>query len=267
MKNSPMVTIVTPSFNQGQFIEQTILSVLAQTYGNIQYIVVDGVSTDATMDIVNKYRNRIDTIIHEQDRGQTDAINKGFKLANGELVGWLNSDDILYPNCIEKIVDLYRERPDGSVYYNCTLNIIDVNSTVINNYRRIIPNRNHLLNNNYDIIQQGSLYKRELVEKVNYLNEKEHFCMDLDLWLKLSELAPIYYLDVAPMSAFRLWEANKTSTDLLIFLKDIRRTLLKHGAQHYSLSVLRTYKNYLRELIKINVRRKNLFLPSTNRRE
>jgi len=257
MRNNPKISIVTPSFNQGQFIEGTILSVLSQTYRNIQYIVVDGCSTDNTMDIVNKYRDRINIIIHEQDEGQTDAINKGFKLANGELVGWLNSDDILYPNCIEKIVDLYLDKPDGSVYYNAAIEIIDAKSSVVNKYRRIIPNRNHLLEINYDIVQQGSFYKRELVEKVNYLDEKEHFCMDLDLWLKLSKIAPIYYLDVVPMSAFRLWEANKTSTDLLIFLKDIRRILLKNGASHVSPSVLRTYINYYREFIKIQLRRQN----------
>ena len=119
MDQNLRVSIVTPSYNQGQFIEETILSVLNQSYKNIQYILVDGGSTDNTMEIVNKYKGEIDVIIHEKDKGQSDAINKGFKLSDGVLVGWINSDDILYPDCIEKIVDLFRSNPDGSIYYNC----------------------------------------------------------------------------------------------------------------------------------------------------
>src|ERR1035437_8370385 len=128
MENKPLITIVTPSFNQGQFIEETILSVLNQTYKNIQYIIVDGGSTDQTMDVVNKYKDKIDIIINEKDDGQTDAINKGFKLAKGELVGWINSDDMLYPECVEKIVELYIEKPDGAIYYGSKSNFIDEKS-------------------------------------------------------------------------------------------------------------------------------------------
>ena len=127
-KFNPMVTIVTPSFNQGQFIEETILSVLNQSYENIQYILVDGDSSDKTMDVVNKYRDRIDIIIHEKDKGQSDAINKGFRLAKGELVGWINSDDILYPDCLEKIVELYNNKPEGAIFYNSKLHFIDEKS-------------------------------------------------------------------------------------------------------------------------------------------
>lgn len=92
MNETIKVSIVTPSYNQGQFIEDTILSVLNQTYKNIEYILVDGGSTDNTMDIVNKYRNKIDIVISEKDKGQSDAINKGFKLSTGKLIGWINSE-------------------------------------------------------------------------------------------------------------------------------------------------------------------------------
>ena len=126
----PLVTIVTPSFNQGQFIEETILSVLNQTYKNIQYIIVDGGSTDKTMEVVNKYRDRVDIIIHEKDKGQADAINKGFRLAKGELVGWINSDDILYPDCLESIVELYKRKPEGAIFYSSKSHFIDENSNI-----------------------------------------------------------------------------------------------------------------------------------------
>ena len=106
-ENKPLVTIVTPSYNQGQFIEETILSVLNQTYNNIQYIIIDGDSTDGTKKVLDKYKNRVDVIISEKDKGQTDAINKGFKLAKGELVGWLNSDDIFYSQYYFFILRIY----------------------------------------------------------------------------------------------------------------------------------------------------------------
>src|SRR3569833_380141 len=119
------VSIVTPSYNQGQFIEKTIISVLNQTYSNIEYIIIDGGSTDNTMEVVNKYKDRIDIVIHEKDKGQSDAINKGFRLATCELVGWINSDDILFPDCVEKIVQLVNEHPDVSIYYPATIDLIN----------------------------------------------------------------------------------------------------------------------------------------------
>lgn len=255
MYKNILVTIVTPSYNQGQFIEETILSVLNQSYKNIQYIIVDGGSDDQTMAVVSRYKDQIDIVIHEKDRGQTDAINKGFKLAKGELVGWINSDDILYPNCVEKIVDKYVEKPDGAIYYNRFNDKIDAQGQIIESYKKNIPNRDHLLSNNYDVIQQGSFYKRELVEVVGYLNENNHYCMDLDLWLKLLNYGSIYNVSEKPSAGFRIWEETKTSMGKEKFLRNIREVLILNGAKHYSKSVRKTYwyelKVYIKYLLKI----------------
>ena len=250
MVANPLVTIITPSFNQGKFIEQTILSVIKQTYKNIEYIVVDGGSTDNTMNIVNKYRDKINIIIHEKDNGQTDAINKGFKLANGELIGWINSDDLLYEDCIEKIVKLYKQKTDGVIYYSSFNDKIDKNGIKITTCKRYIPDRNHLLNVNYDIIQQGSFYKTDIVRKVDYLDTSYHYCMDLDLWLKLLLHGPIYSMDQGPVSGFRVWGETKTSTGGTKFLKEIRRTLIKNGANRLSPNLRRIYWYGLKTLIK-----------------
>ena len=142
------VSIITPSYNQAEFIEATIQSVLSQTYKNIQYIIVDGGSTDSTMDIVNRYKDKIDIVIHEKDNGQSDAITKGFKLADGELVGWLNSDDILYPDCVEQIVRLAEQFPDGAIYYGSLLNVIDRLGNIIRTPQIVINSRETLIHEN-----------------------------------------------------------------------------------------------------------------------
>ncbi|TRX15850.1 glycosyltransferase family 2 protein [Flavobacterium franklandianum] len=250
MNENILITIVTPSYNQGQFIEETILSVLNQTYKNIQYIIIDGGSTDQTMNVVNKYKDQIDIIIHEKDKGQTDAINKGFKLAKGELVGWINSDDILYADCVEKVVKKYIEEPDGAIYYNRFNTMIDAKGEVIKNYEKNIPNRKYLLSINYDVIQQGSFYKKELVKKVGYLNDKNHYCMDLDLWLRLLNYGSIYNVSKCSSAGFRMWEETKTNTGKEKFLKNIREVLISNGAKYYSKSVRKTYWYELKVYVK-----------------
>lgn len=254
MSNIIKVSIVTPSFNQGKFIEETILSVLNQSYKNIQYIIVDGGSTDNTMEIIDKYRDRIDIIIHEKDKGQSDAINKGFKLADGELIGWINSDDILYPECVERIVELYENNPEGVIFYNSNGRMINEIGNILRDYSTKIPNREHLIRNKYSLIQQGSFYRRDIVEKVNYLDENIHYCMDLDLWLKLSQYGEIHYLNHSPLAAFRVWEATKTTTGARKFLKDIRRVLFKNGASVYDNTIRTTYWYSIKAQVKTLIR-------------
>lgn len=237
-----LVTIVTPSYNQGGFIGATIESVLSQTYNNIEYIIVDGESTDNTMDVIANYNDRIDTIIHERDKGQSDAINKGFKLAKGKLVGWLNSDDTIEPNCVETIVELYKNNPDGAIFYGSKINVIDRDSNIIRVSERLIPTRDHLLRQNYDVIQQGSFYRLDIVKKIDYLNEDIYYCMDLDLSLRLLEHGGIYSYNKQPLASFRLWEETKTMNGEIKFLNNIRETLIKYGAKPTDNTILKCAK-------------------------
>lgn len=253
--NLPLITIVTPSFNQGNFVEETILSVLNQTYPNIEYIFVDGGSTDHTMQVVEKYRDKIDIIIHEEDQGQADAINKGFKVAKGELVGWLNSDDILYPQCVENIVKKYIDKPDGAVYYIPFLDWINGNGEIITQRKILIKNHDYLLNTNYVIIQQGSFYPKKIVEQVNYLDINNHYCMDLALWLDLLKYGKIYAIESQDsMAAFRMYEGTKTDTGKIKFLKNIKNVLFQKGAKWYSKNILYriyfyAFKSKIKQLI------------------
>lgn len=240
MNTDIKISVITPSYNQGEFIEQTILSVINQTYKNIEYILVDGKSTDNTMEIVNRYRDRIDIIISEKDKGQSDAINKGFRLATGELVGWINSDDLLYSDCVEKIVELYHKHPDGSIYYTAMLDITDRKGKLLHKFTQKIPNRNYLLNKNYTIIQQGSFYNNQLVKKIGYLDESIYYSMDLDLWLRLlNENDKIYGYHSHALAAFRIWEGTKTMQGENKFLQNTKEVLDRRGAKKFSRTKLR----------------------------
>ena len=230
----PLVSIITPSYNQGQFIEATILSVINQTYKNIQYIVVDGGSTDNTMDVVNKYKDKIDIIIHEKDKGQSDALNKGFKLATGVIAGWINSDDILYDTCVEKIVETLISHPDGVIYYPSTLDYIDQDGKLLASRSSKITDKSYLLNIDYDVIQQGSFYRVSTLKLINFVDENIYYCMDLDLWLRLLNHGKIHYYDGPSLAAIRRWEETKTNLSGVKFIDNIKDVIKIHGASSLS---------------------------------
>ena len=244
------ISIITPSYNQGDFIEQTIQSVLSQTYDNIEYIIVDGGSTDNSLEIIDKYKDKIDIVISENDKGQSDAINKGFKLATGTLTGWINSDDLLYPDCVEKIVELYKQHPDGSIYYHSFNDNVDKDGSRLSTYQHIIPDKTHLIKVNYDVIQPGSFYNTEMLRKVNYLDINNHFCMDLDLWLYLLNEGPIYCTKDFSHTGFRIHDNTKTSSSHLKFLKNIYQVLNKHNAKWYHPAMMRLYYFYFKAVVR-----------------
>ena len=113
--NYPRISIVTPSFNQGKYIEQTIQSVLSQNYPNLEYIIIDGGSTDGTVEIIKKYEQQLTYWISEPDKGQTDAINKGFAKCTGEIFNWINSDDYYSPNSLHIVAEVFSENPTAKV--------------------------------------------------------------------------------------------------------------------------------------------------------
>ena len=176
------------------------------------------------------------------------------------MVGWLNSDDILYPECVAEIVRLYQEKPDGSIYYIPLQNGIDAAGKVHNLACRKIPNKDYLLNENYSLIQPSSFYKRDCVVKAGYIDDKIHYCMDLDLWLRLLNFGPIYYSNInRPLSGFRNWELSKTTTGADRFLKEIKKALLKHGGSPISKNILRIYYQIMKIYIKRAIRYENAY--------
>jgi glycosyltransferase involved in cell wall biosynthesis len=207
MSKEPLVTIVTPSYNQGKFIAETIESVLNQTYKNIEYIVIDGGSTDETVDILKSYEDKGVKWISERDDGQSDAINKGFRMAKGEIIGWINSDDLLMPYTVEKIVEAFSDEKVGLVYGNIW--IIDETGNFVKEYKPGEITLYRLLKIEQSVPQPGSFYRKRFVEMVGGLNKYLNFVMDYDLFIKLLKISKAVYIPL-PLAKFRLHCKSKT---------------------------------------------------------
>lgn len=192
-KSKPKVTVITPSFNQGQYLEETILSVLDQTYKNIEYIVIDGGSNDSSVDIIRKYESRIHFWISESDKGQADAINKGFTKSTGEFLCWINSDDILYPDFIEKRIFEFESNPNADLIYGDVEQGVDPSQKVLRKGWQ--TNFDTILNTGFvPIPQQSAIWKRNILNKVGFLDNKLHVLLDFDYFFRISNKAHIKYI-------------------------------------------------------------------------
>ena len=204
----PLVSIVTPSFNQARYLESTIKSVLSQDYPNIEYIIADGGSTDGSAEIIQHYSDRLAWWVSEKDRGQTDAINKGFAHAKGEILAWLNSDDTYENHAVTEAVAFLRDRPEvGLVYGNA--NFIDENGRMIGHFPAAQTNYRRLRRGYVHIPQQAAFWRASLWQRVGPLDPSFYFAMDYDLWVRLAALASIQYLPRL-WANFRLHTSGKT---------------------------------------------------------
>jgi GT2 family glycosyltransferase len=192
MSELPLVTIVTPSYNQGRFLEATLRSVLEQDYPNIEYLVVDGASTDNSVEIIRKYADKITWWVSEKDSGQSEAINKGLRRARGEIVAWLNSDDVYQPGAVSAAVAAFRSRPDAGVVYSDAL-AIDADGRPFNLMRARQYSLTDLMA--FQIIcQPAAFMRRSVLEQVHYLDPAYHLLMDSLLWMNMARVAPIVYV-------------------------------------------------------------------------
>ena len=206
MSTIPLVSIVTPSLNQGRFIQATIESVLQQSYPRIEYIVIDGGSTDGTVEILKSYGDEFHWIC-ESDYGQADAINKGMDLATGTIAGWLNSDDILLPGAIDRVIDCFRNNSQLGMIYGKS-HFIDETGKVVGRYPTEAFDFRRLAAFNF-IPQPSTFFIRDGFLQVGSLNPNLRYAFDLDLWLRLSTKFITNYLP-AYLSGFRLHDTSKT---------------------------------------------------------
>jgi glycosyltransferase involved in cell wall biosynthesis len=215
----PLVSVITPSLNQGKFIEGTIRSVLEQSYPNLDYIVMDGGSTDGTLGILRKYEGKL-TWISEKDRGQTDAVNKGFKRAKGDIFGWLNADDPYLPGAVQEAVDEFLRDPNVMLVYG-DANDVDDAGAFIQRYPTE-PYDFERFAFRCIICQPAAFMRRELVEKVGYLNADLQCSMDLEFWIRCGlaqKKNPQWKFVYVP----RLWALNRLHSESKTFVLRLKQ--------------------------------------------
>ena len=205
----PTVSIVTPSFNQARYLEATIQSVLGQDYPRIEYILVDGGSTDGSLEIIKKYSARLAWWVSAKDRGQTDAINKGFARASGDILAWINSDDTYEPGAVSAAVKYLQAHPEvGMVYADC--NYTDEEGRVIGRFPAAQTDLPRLRRGYVHIPQQTMFFRADLWKQVGPLDPSFYFAMDYDLWTRLAARAELKYLAGQTWANFRIHTSGKT---------------------------------------------------------
>lgn len=227
----PLVTIVTPSYNQGQFIRDTIESVLTQDYPNIEYIVMDGASNDDTAKVVQPYLDRL-TFISEKDRGQTHAINKGFALARGEITAWLNSDDIFLPGAIRRAVVALQNDPSLGMVYGEGYQM-DAAGNITSRFhatqRFDLWRLTHL--SDY-ILQQTVFFRKAALDEVGPLDESLYYVMDWEIFIRIGKRFPIGYIPEY-MGSIREYETAKTFSGGEKRIREIAKMLRRHGNNRF----------------------------------
>ncbi len=192
MAENPLVTIVTPSYNQARFLEATLRSVLEQDYPNLEYLVVDGASTDGSVEIIRSYSDRLAWWVSEKDSGQPEAVTKGLRRARGEIVGWLNSDDLYLPGAVSAAVAAFQSHPQAGLIYGDAL-AIDAQGKAFNRMRARQYTLADLMAFNI-ICQPAAFMRRSVLEEVGYLNSDYQLLLDNLLWMCMAQKAPILYI-------------------------------------------------------------------------
>ena len=219
----PKITIVTPSFNQGRFLESTMRSVLDQGYPHLEYMVMDGGSTDGSVDVIRRYADRLAYWQSSPDGGQAAAILQGFQRATGDILAWVNSDDLLLPGCLQAVGEFFLRHPLEQCVVGGCLIIDACGKPVLNRLGMPRVNPGHrltfrqLLVGGYGFHQPATFWRRQAFFEVGGLDTALRFCMDMDLYLRLARRRPLARMSDI-LACFRQHQASKTST-----LRDVQR--------------------------------------------
>jgi glycosyltransferase involved in cell wall biosynthesis len=240
--NLPKISIVMTSLNQSKFIERSILSILNQKYPKLQFIIIDGGSNDSTVKIIKKYSKYIDFWVSEKDQGQSDALNKGFKRANGEIYGWLNSDDLYLPNAFFTSVFAFKNHPKKSVIFGDWL-FIDENNATLDFHHAFDFNLNHFKYEGFHLSAQSMFWRSNLHKKFKGFNLNLYNTMDYQMILEFGLLAEKKFFRIpSALGAFRRHKNQKTGNVIT------PRILQEHAylANEYNYSDKYTFVGYVK---------------------
>jgi glycosyltransferase involved in cell wall biosynthesis len=240
----PLISIVTPSFNQARYLEATIQSVLSQNYPRLEYIIVDGGSTDGSVEIIRKYESKLAWWVSEKDQGQTDAINKGFAHAKGDFFAWLNSDDTYKPNALSSAVKFLQDHPEVGLAYG-DANYINEDGRVIGRFPAAQTDLIRLRRGYVHIPQQAAFFRGDLWRVVGPLDPSFYFAMDYDLWIRLAARSQVKYIPQT-WANFRLHTSGKTISADDRCWPEMLRVHYRDGGKFLSVIVA---KYYIRKLI------------------
>ena len=216
----PKISVITPSFNQADFLEETIRSVLFQGYPNLEYLVIDGGSTDYSVQVIRKYEPFLDYWVSEKDSGHPEAVNKGMARSTGEILGWLNSDDLLLPRALERTA---LARMNLEVKITCGFReMMDSDGRITWHWVHPRPNNEDLKRICY-LAQETVFWNREVWEKAGPLGEEWRYLLDYDLWNKFMAAGYTFHLLPYFLGAFRVHPASKGSTMEAVRQAELRR--------------------------------------------
>lgn len=240
MNDPPLVSIVTPSFNKGPYIEETILSVRNQTYPRTEHIVIDGGSTDETLTILEKYAGDI-VWVSEPDRGQSDAINKGWRRAQGEILAYLNADDTYPSDAVAIAVRYLDEHPDTGMVYGDGI-LTDETGKFIRTYHAGEFSLRDLIYCRDNILQPALFLRRSVYDKIGGIDENLHLAMDLDYWIRAGLLFKVAYLPI-PLATAKVYGDAKSVALMHKYVRDYEHILEKVFADPHLPPELAAEKN------------------------
>lgn len=204
----PKISVITPSYNQASFIKQTIESVISQDYPNLEYIVIDGGSDDGSVEIIKSYKDKLSYWVSETDNGQAHAVNKGLKVATGDIIGWLNSDDIYLPGTLKKVARYYQELPDADVIYGN--HVVTTQGGDFLWTKKELPFSLRRLEHHSYMSQPATFFKASVVEKCGILDEQLHFLLDWEYFIRLGKKCKFTHVSDV-FATYRLHKVAKTA--------------------------------------------------------
>lgn len=244
IKNYPKISVITPSFNQGEYLEETILSVLNQNYPNIEYIIIDGGSKDKSVEIIKKYDKYIYYWQSQPDKGQSNAINLGFKIATGDILCWLNSDDTFLPGALFQVAEIYKKHKFE--FYYSDIFLTNENNIKIKRVKSRKTNFEAQCYGFFAIPQQGSFWTKKVLDEVGYLNEENKTCMDGEFFIKILKNNNLrIFKDNYPIANFRIHSLSLTGShhNKIQYKKD-RNMLINKYLKNFSF-YKKFYYNYI----------------------